>query len=133
MTKASAGPAQNAACFCPVGTMQRNESGAIWIRVSSKHYSMPEFVKWNALNVERGVCALGCATVSIQTAHGALDHWIMPRECTTVKGAQRLLRLTWNEVWVMAQTVRRSLSRKEVRPIHYAKWTRKHSAKGTPK
>jgi hypothetical protein len=52
MALASAGHAQSAASYCRAGTMQGNESGAIWIRVSSRRYFMPEFREWNARNME---------------------------------------------------------------------------------
>lgn len=41
-------------------------------------------------------------------------------ECATIEGARRLLGLTWDEAWgVMERAVRRGLSRKEQRSIHY--------------
>ena len=41
-------------------------------------------------------------------------------ECATIEGARRLLGLTWDEAWgVMQRAVRRGLSRKEQRSIHY--------------
>lgn len=51
-----------------------------------------------------------------------MERWIIDvlTECATVEGSRRLLKLTWDEVWgVMERAVRRGLSRKEARPIHY--------------
>jgi transposase len=51
-----------------------------------------------------------------------MERWIIDvlTECSTVDGSRRLLKLTWDEVWgVMERAVRRGLSRKEARPIHY--------------
>jgi transposase len=51
-----------------------------------------------------------------------MERWIIDvlTECATAEGSRRLLKLTWDEVWgVMERAVRRGLSRKEARPIHY--------------
>lgn len=62
-----------------------------------------------------------------------MERWIIDvlTECATVEGSRRLLKLTWDEVWgVMERAVRRGLSRKEARPIHYRQVDEKAFRKG---